>query len=682
MKKNRLTTLALAALLAACANQAGKEGGPGTPGSGVDRQSFDDGVRAQDDFFHHANGKWLATTEIPADKALWGGLYSLDDAALDAMHTVVDEAQKDSKAEAGSDTRKLNDFYASFMDEARLETLGMQPLRSMLAKVDGLKNRKDLPALLAELNRIGVTTPFQVSVEVDRMDSTKYLLQLYQSGLGLPDRDYYLETKDEQLSDVRNKYQSHVETMLGMIDDRTAARDAKAIVALETTLAKAQWSKVQNRDPVKTYHKQELATLTMMSPGFDWKKYFAAATIAGRTNAVNVSQPSYFSQLATIAEKTPLPVWKAYLRWHLLSDYAPYLSKSFVDQSFSFYGTVVRGVPQNEVRWKRGVELLDQDIGEALGRLYVARYFPPESKARMQQLVGNLLTAYRQDIDGLDWMGADTKKQAQAKIDKLTTKIGYPDKWRDYSALNVVADDLVGNVMRAERFEYERQLNHLGQPVDRSEWGMTPQTVNAYYRADLNEIVFPAAILQPPMFRASADDAVNYGGIGLVIGHEISHGFDDKGSQFDADGNLRNWWTKADHKQFDSRTGALVDRYSDFSPVAGYPINGKLTLGENIADNAGLAIAYKAYRLSLNGKEAPVMDGLSGDQRFFYGFAQAWGVHVRDAEAIRRVKTDPHSPPQFRVNVPLMNFTPFYTAFDLKPGDKMYLPPEQRVQIW
>ena len=379
---------------------------------------------------------------------------------------------------------------------------------------------------------------------------------------------------------------------------------------------------------------------------------------------------------------TSLPVWKAYFRWHVLADYAPYLSKTFVEQDFAFYGSVVRGVPQNEPRWKRGVALVDASIGEGLGRLYVSRYFPPESKQRMQQLVNTLLAAYRQDIDALDWMSPVTRQQAQAKLTKLTTKIGYPDQWRDYSALAIDPHDLVGNVVRARAFEYQRQLKHLGQPVDRSEWNMTPQTVNAYYRGDLNEIVFPAAILQPPMFRPQADDAVNYGAIGVVVGHEISHGFDDRGSKFDADGNLRNWWTPADHQQFDAKTGVLASRYSQFAPVPNYPINGKLTLGENIADNAGLAIAYKAYRLSLNGKEAPVIDGVTGDQRFFFGFAQAWSVKVREAEAIRRIKTDPHSPPQFRVNVPLMNFTPFYTAFGVKPGDGMYLPPEQRVQIW
>ncbi len=680
--KKTLIAATIVMLLSACANVPPKNDDAQLTAAGIEAPSIDSTVRAQDDFFHHANGKWLAGTQIPADKALWGGMYRLDDDATAALRGIIEDLQKDPKTSADPDAQKVADLYASFMDEARLEALGLKPLQETLHRIDRLRSKNELPAVIAALNRMGVTTPFESSVDPDRKDSGRYLAGLHQSGLGLPDRDYYLNTADPQMADVLGKYQLHVEAMLGMLGDKHAPKEAGEIVAFETSLATAQWSKVENRDPAKTYNKQKLHALSTLAPGFDWKNYLSEAGFTRHTDFINVAQPSYFRSFGALASRTPLPVWKAYLRWHLVAEYAPYLPKAFVEQDFAFYGTAVRGVPQNEPRWKRGVALVDESIGEALGRQYVAKCFSADSKARMQKLVGNLLAVYQEDINTLDWMSAATRQQAEAKLAKLTTKIGYPDQWRDYSALKIDAGDLVGNVMRARAFEYQRQMKHLGQPVDRKEWTMTPQTVNAYYRGDLNEIVFPAAILQPPMFRPQADDAVNYGAIGVVIGHEISHGFDDRGSQFDADGNLRNWWTDADHQQFAARTGVLADQYSHFSPVPNYPINGKLTLGENIADNAGLAIAYKAYRLSLNGKDAPVIDGLTGDQRFFLGFAQSWSVKVREAEAIRRIKTDPHSPPQFRVNVPLMNFNPFYAAFDVKPGDHMYLLPEKRVTIW
>ncbi len=503
----------------------------------------------------------------------------------------------------------------------------------------------------------------------------------HQSGLGLPDRDYYLKD-DAKLKDARAKYLTHVAKMLGMVGDAEAETHAAAILNLETELARLQWTRVDNRDPVKTYNKTAIADLPKLMPGYDWRRYVRGTDIDGKVDSVIVSQPSYFSGLDKLMAATPLPVWKAYFKWHVLAAAAPYLSKSFVDERFAFRGTVLSGIPQNRARWKRGIALLDEAMGEALGKLYVAKYFPPENKARMEALVRNLLDAYRRDIDTLDWMSPGTKKGAQEKLSKLVMKIGYPNTWRDYAALQISRDDLWGNVMRANEFEYRRNLDKLGKPVDRNEWQMTPQTVNAYYNPPMNEIVFPAAILQPPFFDARADDAVNYGGIGGVIGHEISHGFDDNGSQYDADGNLRDWFTPEDHEKFKSKTRALVAQYEAYEPVPGFHINGELTLGENIADNSGLAITYKAYHLSLAGRAAPVIEGLTGDERLYLGWAQVWRGKVREADAIQHIKADPHSPPAVRGTAPVVNQEGFYAAFGVKEGDKMYLPPGRRVTIW
>jgi predicted metalloendopeptidase len=523
-----------------------------------------------------------------------------------------------------------------------------------------------------------------VQVHQDARDSSKYVFDISQDGLGMPDRDYYLKP-DPALARIRAQYQQHVERMLALAADGSAAGNARDIVALETALARVQWTKVQNRDPQKTYNKVGFTALPRLAPGYDWNAYLSASGVAGKTDYLVVSQPSYFTDLAKLVQATPLATWKAYFRWHLLSDSAPYLGKAFVDERFAFYGTALRGVKQNEARWKRGIRLVNASIGEGLGRLYVAQYFPPESKARMQQLVKNLLAAYKEDIDTLDWMGPQTRKRAQEKLARFTTKIAYPDRWRDYGALEISRADLLGNVRRAQAFEYDRNLAKLGQPIDRTEWEMTPPTVNAYYEPEKNEIVFPAAILRPPFFNPQADDAANYGAIGAVIGHEISHGFDDEGSQYDGAGNLLEppgWFTPADLERFKERTKGLVQQYSAYSPLPGYPINGELTLGENIADNSGLAIAYKAYHLSLHGSQPPVIDGLTGDQRLFMGWAQAWRGKVRDNQEIVYIKSDPHSPIQFRGLLPEMNQEAFYRAFDVKPGDKMYLPPEKRIHLW
>ena len=651
--------------------------------SGIDLQYVDDGVRAQDDFFRHINGKWLDTVQMPPDKARYGSFDKLRDDSLDQLRTIVDGLAQASDP-SDPDQRKIADLYASFMDEAALETLGLKPLAPEFGRIEALTKKSQIPALIAYFNRIGVSAPYTPQVHQDAKDSTKYVFDLNQDGLGLPDRDYYLQD-DARFQQIRASYAEYVTKMLELSGDATAARDAKAIIELETALAKIQWTKVDNRDPVKTYNKFPYAQLPALAPGYGWNSYLTASGVMTRTDYLIVSQPTYITGFQKLLDSTPLPVWKAYFRWRVINDFAPYLSKSFVDENFAFSGKTLRGIEQNRPRWKRGLELLEGAIGEGLGKLYVAKYFPPQSKARMDQLVHNLLAAYAADIDTLDWMGPDTRAKAKQKLAKFNTKIGYPVKWRDYSALKVVRGDLVGDVIRAQVFEYNRNLNKLGKPIDHTEWDMTPQTVNAYYNPEENEIVFPAAILQPPFFNVKADDAVNYGGIGAVIGHEISHGFDDQGSQYDGDGNLLDppgWFTAADLEQFKARTHALVQQYAAYSPVPGYPLNGELTLGENIADNSGLAIAFKAYRLSLGAAEAPVIDGLTGDQRFFAGWAQVWRGMARDSETIRLIKVDPHSPTQIRGTVPERNQAAFYEAFGVKPGDKMYLPPEQRVTLW
>jgi putative endopeptidase len=651
--------------------------------SGIDIQYFDASVPPQDDFYKHINGKWLADTEIPPDKGSYGTFAKLRDDSEAKLHAIIDDLQK-SVDPSDPNQQKIADLYFSFMDEPALESLGIKPLSGEFAKIDALKDKKELAGLIAHFNEIGVAAPFSPVVHQDAKDSTRYVFDLEQDGLGMPDRDYYL-LNDDKLKEARARYGQHVQKMLELAGDKAAAANAKEIVALETQLAKAQWTKVELRNPIKTYNKVEFAKLAGIAPSVDWSRYLTDTGVQGKTDYLVVGEPTYLRGFDQLLQKTPLSTWKTYFRWRLLSEFSPYLSKPFVDEHFAFYGTALRGIPENRPRWKRGITLVENSIGEGMGKLYVARYFPPESKARMDGLVKNLLAAYSADIDKLDWMTAETKQKARAKLAKFTPKIGYPDKWRDYSALQIDKRDLVGNVIRAQTFEYNRNLNKLGKPIDRSEWGMTPQTVNAYYNPEMNEIVFPAAILQPPFFDPRSDDAAIYGGIGSVIGHEISHGFDDQGSQYDGDGNLLDapgWFTQADLDKFKEKTKALVAQYSAYEPIPGYHVNGELTLGENIADNAGLAISYKAYQLALNGKQAPQIDGMSGDQRFFAGWAQAFRGKSRIDDEIVALKTDPHSPVAIRGTVPEMNQNAFFDAYGIKEGDKMYRAPDDRVTLW
>ena len=649
--------------------------------SGIDRSAIDPAVRPQDDLYRHVNGRWLASATFRPDQAYIGVGQHLYDETQQQLRALVEGAQRRADDPAAA---RIGTLYASFMDEATIDKLGLKPLAAELAAIEAVADRREFAALMPRLVRLGVRMPVDLSIGQDDRNATRYVPALLQSGLGLPDRDYYLKLDDAKFAGVRVKYSEYLAKLLTLAGAKADAESsAQAVLALETEIARAQWSAVENRDPVKGYNRVELVALPELAPGLDWPAYLAVAGLAGKTPDLLVRQPSYLKALSGLLESVPLATWKAYARSHLLDAYAPFLPQAFVDARFAFAGTVLRGTQENRPRWKRGVQLVDESIGEGLGELYVAAHFPPESKRRMEALVGNLLAAYRDSIGTLTWMSPATRTEALAKLARFNAKIGYPKRWIDYGALQIRRGDLVGNVMRARAFEDARNLAKLGRPIDRDEWGMTPQTINAYYDASMNEIVFPAALLQAPNFDAAADDAVNYGAIGAVIGHEISHGFDDEGSQYDGDGNLRDWWTAQDKANFAAKTQALVAQYDAFVAVPpDYHVNGELTLGENIADNAGLAIAYKAYRRSLGGKPAPVIDGRSGNERFFFGFAQAWRGKARPDALLVQIKSDPHSPEEFRVTGAVRNLAGFYETFGVEPGDRMYLAPADRVTIW
>lgn len=650
--------------------------------TGIETQFFDTSVRPQDDFYQYVNGHWLATTEIPSERPAYGAAMKLYDDAQRSLGELITEASDHPNDAPGSDAAKIAALYRSFMDESRIESLGSQPLAAELKRIRAITDKQEIPALIAHLQQIGVTVPFSVSVHIDGANSSRYVPDLQQDGLGLPDRDYYLLDDATTLRLIRRQYQTHIESSFKLLGDKDAAGEAAAVVALETRLAKPQSAKADVRDPLKTYHRVELASLNSLAAGFDWHRYLTAAGIHGGTDYVIVSEPDYLSSFANTVAAIPLTTWKAYFRWHLLSDFSPYLSKAYVDESFAFFGTTLQGIPHNQPRWRRAIALVDQEIGQGIGRLYVQKYFSEQSKRTAERLIRNLLEAFQQDIASLAWMSPETRTEALRKLSRIEIKIGYPNRWRDYSSLKLRDDDLVGNIMRVSSFEFQRNIGKLGKPVDRTEWESAPQAVNAFYSPQMNEIVLPAAILRAPFFDASIDDAANYGAIGMVIGHEISHAFDDRGSQYDADGRMRDWWTTADHERFAALTAPLVNEYNGFMPLRGRQVNGELTLNENIADNAGLAIAHKAYRLSLKGSPAPVIGGLSGEQRFFLGFAQAWREKLRDNFAIELLQSDPHAISFVRVIGTLVNQTGFDEAFGVTPGDRMYLPPDRRVSIW
>jgi len=648
--------------------------------SGLEPATFDRGVRPQDDLFRHVNGVWLTKTEIPADKATYGAFDILFDKAQADLKAIVEEAAKSPNRPAGSDAQKIGDFYESFMNEARAEQLGITPLEAELDAIDAIKTKTDLARHFAHFFKLNLINPIVGYVDGDAQQPSNDILYVFQGGLGLPDRDYYIKN-DDKLKEYREKYVGFVGNILGLAGDANAGKSAREIFVLETRLARAHWTNVENRDAVKTYNKVQVADLTKQFPGFDWDTWTKELGVSS-VPALVVNQPSYLKALASTVNELPVDAWKPYLKASLLNGFAPYLNKSLVDAEFGFYNTTLRGVKEQQPRWKRGVNAVNGNLGEMLGKLYVERHFKPEAKARMEALVANLREAYRVGIDRLEWMGPETKKQAQEKLAKFTPKIGYPNKWRDYSKLEIKKDDLVGNMMRAFEHENNYQLGKAGKPIDPEQWGMTPQTINAYYNPVRNEIVFPAAILQPPFFNLEADDAVNYGGIGAVIGHEMGHGFDDQGRQFDATGALRDWWTKTDAAEYEKRAKVLVEQFNEFEPLPGLHVNGALTLGENIADLTGLVISRQAYLLSLKGKEAPSIDGLTADERFYMGWAQSWKEKERDESLRQQVLTNVHSPAMYRANGPIRNIPEFYAAFGVKEGDKLFLPPDRRVKIW
>ncbi|WNB86747.1 M13 family metallopeptidase [Cellulomonas sp. ATA003] len=668
--------------------------------SGIDTSALDPAVRPQDDLYRHVNGRWLAEHVIPADRAMDGAFRALHDRAEEHVREIVEDAAHRSDAATAGEAgavgtgpiaveAQIGALYRSFMDTDAVERLGTEPLAVDLALVTGATSTGDLVGALGSLQRGGVGGAVGFWVDNDAKEPTRYVVHLYQSGLGLPDESYY---REDRYAAVREAYRPHVARMLTLagVAAGDAADDAAArVLALETKLAADHWDVVTDRDADLTYNPLTLAELAERAPGFDWRAWVAAlgAPVEAMEHLV-VREPSYAETFARLWTEEPFEDWQAWLAYHVVSARAPYLSSQLVEANFDFYGRTLTGAQELRDRWKRGVALVQAVLGEAVGKVYVERHFPPSHRQRMERLVETLVEAYRESITALDWMGEGTKVKALAKLDAFTPKIGYPVKWRDYSALVLAADDLLGNVRRASAFEQDRELAKIGRPIDRDEWFMTPQTVNAYYNPGMNEIVFPAAILQPPFFDADADDAVNYGGIGAVIGHEIGHGFDDQGSKYDGEGRLEDWWTADDRTEFEVRTKALIAQYDTYVPTqldgTEHHVNGALTIGENIGDLGGLSIAIKAYRIALGTSldEAPVVDGLTGLQRVLIGWAQVWQSKGRDEEVVRRLATDPHAPNEFRCNGVLRNIDEFYTAYDVVPGDGLYLAPGERVRIW
>lgn len=648
--------------------------------SGIDLRFVDSEVRPQDDLFGHVNGRWLDEYDIPADRATDGAFRTLADRAEEQVRDIITSAS----AADGPDAARIGDLYASFMDTDTVARVGVAPLLAELATIAAADTREALADVLGRLQRTGIGGGAGVYVDTDSKNSTRYLLHMSQSGLGLPDESYY---RDAAHAEILAGYPAHIARMFSLVHGEEYAGEwentAARIVALETKLAAAHWDVVKRRDADLTYNLRAFTELSTEAPGFDWSGWVGA--LGAAPQEVVVRQPDYLTAFAALWSAESLEDWKQWLSWRVISSRASLLTDELVAENFAFYGKTLSGTEAIRDRWKRGVGLVENLMGDAVGKLYVERHFPPEAKTRMDELVANLREAYRVSITNLAWMTPETRERALAKLDKFTPKIGYPARWRDYSAFVVDRTDLYGNYQRGYACEYDRDLAKLGGPVDRDEWFMTPQTVNAYYNPGMNEIVFPAAILQPPFFDAGADDAANYGGIGAVIGHEIGHGFDDQGAKYDGDGNLVDWWTDTDRTEFGHRTTALIDQYEAFSPRSlddAHHVNGAFTVGENIGDLGGLSIALLAYELSLNGEEPPVIDGLTGVQRVLFGWAQVWRTKSRDAEAIRRLATDPHSPPEFRCNGVIRNIDAFYDAFEVGTDDALYLEPERRVRIW
>ena len=647
--------------------------------SGINTKNMDTIVRPGDNFANYVNGTWTKNTKIPADKASYGAFDLLFDKSQIDVKAIIENAAKSKNAD-GSDEQKIGDCYASFMNRKDRDAKGITPIEPEMKNIDAIANYSDLAAYFGKANRTGISIPFQIAVNTDFKNPKEYSLLTWQSGLGLPEREYYLST-DTKMADIRKKYVAHIESMLKLTGIENATKNATTIMALETAMANYQMKKEDTRDVMKLYNKYATKDLSTLMPDFDWTAMLKNAGVDSQKSLV-VTQVAYLKNLNGLIKNTPIDTWKIYLKWGLINKSAGSLTTALDNQNFEFYGKTLYGTEKQQEDWKRAVGTVNAGLGEVVGKVYVKKHFSPEAKERMTGMVKNLLEAYAVSIKKLDWMSATTKKEALRKVDKFMIKIGYPDTWRDYSTLKIVKNDLFGNNARATEFEYNRNLAKLGKPVDRTEWGMNPQTVNAYYNPSLNEIVFPAAILQPPFFNLKADDAVNYGGIGAVIGHEIGHGFDDQGSTFNGDGVLKNWWTPADLAAFKTKTNALVAQYNSFKALPDLTVNGAFTLGENIGDLGGLSIAIKAYKESLKGKEAPVMDGFTGMQRVFLGWGQVWGEIVREEALRSQIANDPHSPAKFRINGAVRNVPEFYEAFKIKPTDSLYLASEKRVKIW
>ena len=646
----------------------------------IDKSNFDESVRVQDDLFEFVNGTWLKKTEIPSDKSNYGVFTKLADLSQSRIKAIVDEVSKGNNVK-GTDEQKVADLFRSFMDEDRVNELKATPIEQELASIAAIKNKSELVDWFAKFSMMGVKSPIGAGVGQDKGKATEYIMYVSQSGTSLPDRDYYW---DEDKQDERDFLLAYIEKLFTLAELPEQTQFAKSILLLETDLAKAQWSRVESRDANKTYNKLDMAALNKLSAdAIDWNKYFEGNGVTDPLEQVVVRTPSFFEELANIVENTDLEVWKAYLQYRYIDGAAPLLSQEFVDANFVLYQQQLSGVDEQQPRWKRGVDLVSgQALGEVVGKLYVQKHFKPESKAAMEKLVDNLLKAFDDSIDNLTWMTDETKARAKDKLSKITPKIGYPNVWKDYSKLEIEADDLFGNMMRSNLVEHKRNVSKLGQPIDREEWGMTPQTVNAYYSPTKNEIVFPAAILQPPFFDVDTPAPLNYGGIGAVIGHEISHAFDDQGSKYDGDGNLNNWWTESDREAFSSLTKRLINQFSDFEPLEGKKVNGNLTLGENIADLSGLEVAHRALLLSKDESLDKTVAGWNSDQLFFVGWSRVWKRKYKDEEMVKRLLQDPHSPSRYRVNGPITNIDAFYKAFDIKPGDKLFRPESQRIKIW
>ncbi len=667
---------------AATPAQASTPAQAATPAIGISVDWIDQTVSPRQDLFDYANGHWLKTHPIPADRAVYG-IDALTQENTEAqLRTLVEQLAADPALDPGSEEGKVAMLYRDFMDVAAADQRGVAPVQRMLTSIAGLHDRRQLARLFADLGMAGVIVPIGYGTAQDERDSSRYLVHVGQSGLSLPDRDYYLDRKDARFAKVRSAYVSYMAGLLRRAGQPDAVRAARQVMAFETAIARLQWTKVENRDPVKTYNARNLTQLQALMPHLDWVALFTGEGLPADPGTVVVGQPGFLQGLDRLLTSTPLPVLRNALRVQVMRAAAPFLDQDLAARSVAFESGVLRGIPEERPRWKRALALVEQSMGEALGKRYVAAHFPATARLAIQDLVDHLVLAYRDSIQQLDWLEPATRAAALDKLTHIRAKLGYPDQWRDYRALQLVPGDLFGNVQRARAFETLRENHRLREPVDRMEWDMTPQTVNAYYNPTQNEIVFPAAQLQAPYFDAQADAASNYGNIGFVIGHELSHAFDDEGSQFDAQGNLRDWWTAADHARFSQRTAAMVAQYGALDGVPGIKVNGALTLGENIADNVGLTIAWRAYQASLAGHEAPVIGGLTGAQRFFIAYAQSWMGKEREEERVKHLKSDPHAPLDLRTNQTVRNQDAFHAAFGTQPGDQEWLAPADRVRLW